>query len=954
VAELPTGTVTFLFTDLESSTRLWDEHSEAMRAALARHDAILVQAVGARGGQVVKSTGDGLHAVFGAAENAVEAAVEAQRELTGEAWGETGPLRVRMGLHTGTAERRGEDYFGSTLNRAARLTAVAHGGQVVCSAATADLARDALATVEFRDLGEHRLRDLSRPERVFQVHAPGLQIGFGPLVSLDAFPGNLPLQVSSFIGRDRDLGRVARALEQARVVTLTGVGGVGKTRLALQVAAEVLPEFREGAWLCELAAIRDPDGVVGAVAAVFGVTARAGQSLEESLVEFLRTKQLLLVLDNCEHLLEAVAELVELLERSCGDLVVLATSREGLALEGEQVVPVPSLPEPAADADLDTVGRADAVHLFVERAQGVDPDFSLTAQNAAAVAQVCRRLDGVPLAIELAAARISAMNPAELASGLDRRFETLAGGRRRAVQRHQTLRAAIDWSYELCTEPEQRLLARLAVFAGGCTRDAGEAVCSGAPISEARVFELLADLVGRSLVVAEREHPETRYRLLETIREYAEERLAEHHETDHVRARHAEYYTGFAGSVVEEIAGPHQVEAGRRLIAEQENLLAAMNYAIDTDNVDLALRLLRGMPWGGAQVGYEVRFPPDPILGLTGAAEHPLYPFGLAAASSRAAQRGDFELADTLSAEALTAAQSLGDPDSFVAIITANVRVIRAYSIGALHDAATHSERTVEIGRSAGNRITVATGLAAAATFYSMAGEADAAVPLATEGLALARDIGMPHLIISNLAALAAALVDQDPQRARMLLHESIHQREHLGVENWAALTQAVLISARLQDWPQALALASGSISHLHWVGERALLGADFNIVARALAGINPQSAAVLQGAARKLTPAAPRRNVGDVDRVTLDPQTAANAERPSSTTSYLTQLRRETANSLRDALGERGLRELRDQGRAMNTDEAVAYALTTINNSQPQVDQEERTISGRSWGRFR
>jgi predicted ATPase len=561
------------------------------------------------------------------------------------------------------------------------------------------------------------------------------------------------------------------------------------------------------------------------------------------------------------------------------------------------------------------------------------------------VAQVCRRLDGVPLAIELAAARISAMNPAELARGLDRRFETLAGGRRRAVQRHQTLRAAIDWSYELCTEAEQRLLARLAVFAAGCTRDAAEAVCGTAPIQAARVFELLADLVARSLVVAERDHPETRYRLLETIREYAEERLAEHHETDQVRVRHAEYYAGFAASVLEQILGPNQIEAGRRFLAERENLETAMTFAVDTDDVDLAFRLLRNRPWGGAQVGYEMRFPVDPILDLTGAAEHPLYAFGLAAASNAAAQRGDLETADTLSADALNAAQSLADPDHVVALITSNVQVIRAYSIGALRDAATHAERTVEIGRSAGDDIAVTAGLSGAATLYAMAGEADVAVPLATEALALARDFGMPHLIISSLAALAAALVDQDPQRAHTFLRESIQQRESLGLENWAELTQAVLISARLRDWPQALALATSSIRHLHWFGEQPLLGANFNIVARALATTNPRSAAVLQGAARQLTPAPPRRDMpGSSGRMADDSQTTASPEHSSSATSYLTELRRETSSLLRDTLGDQRLHELRDQGQAMNADEAVAYALDAINTSQAQFPEEAGT----------
>jgi predicted ATPase/class 3 adenylate cyclase len=942
-ADLPTGTVTFLLTDLESSTRLWEEQPEAMRAALARHDELLTMAIEAHGGHVIKGTGDGVHAVFATADAAVAAAVDAQRGLSAETWGETGQLRVRMGLHTGTAEQRGGDYFGSSLNRAARLMAVSHGGQVVCSHATADLARDALTGVEFCDLGEHRLRDLSRPERVFQIQTPELPQEFGPLMSVDAFPGNLPLQVSSFIGRDRDLARVASALEQARVVTLTGVGGVGKTRLALQLAGEVLPAFREGAWLCELAAIRDPEGVVGAVAAVFGVAARAGQTLEESLVEFLATKQLLLVLDNCEHLLEAVAQLVELLERSCAGLVVLATSREGLALDGEQVVPVPSLPGPPADADLDTTGQADAVHLFVERARGVDPDFSLTTQNAVAVAKVCRRLDGVPLAIELAAARISAMNPAELAGGLDRRFETLAGGRRRAVQRHQTLRAAIDWSYELCTEAEQRLLARLAVFAGGCTRDAAEAVCTGPPIEASPVFELLASLVARSLVVADRDHPQTRYRLLETIREYGEERLAEHHETEDLRARHAHYLIDVSTVYAQEILGPRQLDAGRQLSAEQENLLAAMSYAIDTDDVDVALRLLRNSFYPGgllAPVGYEVRLPVDPALGLSNAAAHPFYPFGLATAAWRAAQRGDLEAAETLSGQALSAAGDLSDPDHRVRLIVSSAQVMCAYARGAVGDAASGMDRYVVDARSTGLLPLTAVGLAGAATLHAMAGETDAAVRLATEGLSLARDLEMPTVISANLCALAAALSDLDRPRAMALLRESNQMRATSGYENWSETTQATLISARLADWSQTVALASAAIRHLHWTGDQPLLGAVFNVLARAITATDAEAAAVLQGAARQLTP---RVNASiEADLATSGSTSSGRDAHSSGIAGFVTLIRRQATDLLRRALGEQHLYELRDRGEAMNTDEAVAYALGVINSRQAQVDQEE------------
>jgi predicted ATPase/class 3 adenylate cyclase len=567
VVGAPSGTVTFLFTDIEGSTRMWQVDEEAMREAVSRHDELLRTSVVEHGGRIFSTAGDGVAAVFAGAEAAGRAAETARDRLQAEGWPTVEPVRVRMGIHSGEAEERDGDYFGSAVNRAARLMAVGHGGQVLCSATTAELVEGKVALL---DLGEHRLRDLDKPVHLFQVGA-GL---FPPLNSVDAFPGNLPLQVSSFVGRRRETDRVAKAIEECRVVTLTGVGGVGKTRLAVQVAAEVLPRFREGAWLVELAPVRDPEGVVAAFASVFGLGPRVGMTLQEALVEFLRTKQLLMVVDNCEHLLDPIARLASVLERSCSSLVLLATSREGLALEGERVIPIPSLASPEPDANLDQLAGSEAVALFVDRATGADPDFFLSAQNAASVSQICARLDGVPLAIELAASQITVMTPAELAGRLDRRFETLAGGRRGAVQRHQTLRAAIDWSYDPCSSSEQRVLSRLSVFAGGCTREAAEVVCSGDPVDRGAVFPALRGLVGKSLVVAERDHPETRYRLLETIREYAEERLAETGETGEVRTRHAWSCVQFARRTSADLFGARHVDAERRLRAEGDNFMA--------------------------------------------------------------------------------------------------------------------------------------------------------------------------------------------------------------------------------------------------------------------------------------------------------------------------------------------------------------------------------------------
>src|SRR5215469_1277915 len=455
-ADLPAGTVTFLLTDVEGSTRLWEAVPDAMEAALEQHDRVLTEVIEGHGGAVVTSRGEGdsFFAVFPSALSAVEAAGACQLRLGAEDWPAGAGLRVRMGLHTGEAHVLDGDYADhAPINRCARVKAAAHGGQVLVTKATRDLVEGRLGGgFGLKRLGEFRLRDLAEPEVIYQLTHADLPADFPPIRTLAERAGNLPLPVRSFIGRARELEQAAAAVGQARVVTLTGPGGVGKTRLALQAATQAAPRYADGAWLCELAPVRDSAGVDDAVAAVFSVTPQAGQSTREALVEFLRNKQLLLVLDNCEHLLDGAAALAGVLARSCERLVILATSREALGIDGEHLVPVPPLELPGADADLNTITGAEAVRLFAERAAGVKPGFAVTAGNATAVAAVVRRLDGIALAIELAAARIPAMTPAELARRLERSFAVLGTGRRGAVARQQTLRAAIDWSFQLLGE----------------------------------------------------------------------------------------------------------------------------------------------------------------------------------------------------------------------------------------------------------------------------------------------------------------------------------------------------------------------------------------------------------------------------------------------------------------------------------------------------------------------
>ena len=574
VSELPSGTVTFLFTDLEGSTRLWEQHPEAMRPALARHDAIVRDAIEGHAGFVVKTTGDGFHAAFGTAHDAVDAAVAAQLALGGEPWDATGPLRVRMGLHTCEAELRDGDYYGSAVNRAARLMSVAHGGQVVVSAATSELVRG--GSVELVDLGEHRLRDLGEPERVFQIAHPELAREFPALQSVDELPGNLPLQPNRFVGRAASIEQITGLVADTPVVTLTGPGGVGKTRLGLQVAAVLQPEFPDGAWFTDLAPVNTADRVAAVLLETLGYKLAAGEDDVAGLCARLRRRRLLLVVDNCEHLVASVATVVDAISTSAPDVRVIATSREGLGVPAERVVPVTPL---RTDAD------GDAVELFVTRARAARPEFALDATTTPIVVELCRRLDGIPLAIELAAARTRSIAPAKILERLDERFRMLTGGSRTAVARHQTLQAAVDWSYELLSDAESAVLDRLSVFAGGFTLDAAEAVASDDEIDAFDVLEHVSALVDKSLVVAD--PGEETYRLLETIRQYAASRLAASGTAEDVRARHADYYRSVAAAIAPELKGPGELDALNRLSADIENLRLMLDWYHDHARVDV-------------------------------------------------------------------------------------------------------------------------------------------------------------------------------------------------------------------------------------------------------------------------------------------------------------------------------------------------------------------------------
>jgi predicted ATPase/DNA-binding SARP family transcriptional activator len=587
--QLPGGTVTLLFTDIDGSTSLLDELGDVYADALAMHRRLLREAYARHAGSEIDTQRYAFFVAFASARDAVAAALDAQLALSNQRWPQDRTLRVRTGIHTCEAHPTGEGYVGIGVHRAARICAAGHGGQVLVSHTTSELlAEEPLDDVALRDLGPHRLKDLTQPERIFQLVAEGLDDEFPPLDTLDARPTNLPTQPTPLIGRDRELAQVRDRLwsDEVAILTLTGSGGTGKTRLALQAAADSLGRFPSGTFFVALAPVSDPELVVPTIAQVLGLRVPRGRALMQVLAEYLAERRLLLVLDNVEHVVAAAPAVAKLVAAAPG-LTVLATSRQPLHVSRERVFPVPPLELPDVGADWDAVVANEAVSLFVERARAIRPDFDLTDANAPAVAAICWRLDGLPLAIELAAARVVLFPPAALLARLDERLEVLTGGARDRPARHQTLRATLDWSYDLLSEPRRRLFARLAVFAGGWTLEAAETVCNG----DLDVLDGLASLIDKSLVRLEGSEEEPRFAMLETVREYALEKLRESGEEGHVRGRHLEWSITFAERSEPELRGPEQKAWLERLHAELDNFRAAFEWSRSRGDAEASLRL---------------------------------------------------------------------------------------------------------------------------------------------------------------------------------------------------------------------------------------------------------------------------------------------------------------------------------------------------------------------------
>jgi predicted ATPase len=867
--------LTFLFTDIEGSTRRWEADPDVMRVALEAHNATLREAVAAHDGEVFNYTGDGMCAVFSSPRAAVDAAIDAQRALE---------LPVRMGIATGEAELRGDDYFGTVLNRTARVMAAGHGGQILVDGATGGL----LGGVDLIPLGSRRLRDIAKPVDVFQAQADGLRTDFPPLKTLDATPGNLRPPTTSFVGREPEVCELETLLKGSRLVTLTGVGGVGKTRLALEVAARLVPDFPDGVWVIELAPVADPAAVPEAVAAVLGINQQPGLSIARSVAAALESRIRLLVFDNCEHVLDAVAEMIDLILSHSKHLRILATSREGLRVREERLWPVPSL-------DV----HSSAAELFVERASAVLPALNVQG-DADTVIEICRRLDGIPLAIELAASRLLSMTVTELRDHLDDRFRLLVGSRR-GLERHQTLRAAVQWSFDLLGGDEQMLLTQSSVFAGGFDVDAAQAVAN---MGDTFVtLDLLEALVRKSLLVADQTSGRTRFSMLETIRQFAEEQLVASGRAEETRAAHARYFAGREVDVLAMWDGPRQRQAHDWLIAELPNLRNAFRWAADRGDIDTAVTIAFLATFLGYWVAkHESIAWVEEIIEPARAAEHPRLAalYVLAAQCGIAGRIDDFRRYGQAALSAIESGRYDDVPDAMDATL---------HGVYMMADPVWCAERCrTLIAREPESRPFTRHSLVFALT---IAGLADEALAAADGLLAAAEATDNPHLRSAGLLAYGFAYRDADPATAYDVHHRGLaiaHESGNQQVETVHALSLA-RIAANHRDPIEAFDYLTLSIRNYYDSGSFYNMSAPFVILAVLLGRLgHDQSAATIAGF------------VVDSD---------ASAVYPEITS---------TIAHLRDVLGDDRYKSCARTGRAMSDAGMATYALEQIDRARAQL----------------
>lgn len=785
MADLPTGTVTFLFTDIEGSTNLLQRIGAHRYAqVLEDHCALLRSVFHETNGHEIGHQGDGFLAAFGQARQAVSAAIAAQRAMATHPWPEGVTIRVRMGLHTGEPLDSPSGYVGMDVHRAARICSAAHGGQVLLSEATRGLVEhnlpEGLGTL---DLGVHRLKDLKDPVRIFQILDPRVPAEFPPLRSLSVLPNNLPMQLTSFIGRDKELAAIKHLLMANRFLTLTGTGGCGKTRLALQAAADLSDQFPDGVWLVELAALSDTSLVPQTVASTLKLPEQSTRPLPELLADYLRPKSLLLVLDNCEQVVNACAHLAERLLQVCPRLRILATSQEGLNIAGEVTFPVPSLSVPDPQPALSAEGLVlwEAVRLFVDRAMFAQPMFRLTNQNATSIVEVCRRLDGMPLAIELAAARVRVLSVEQIAARLNDRFQLLVTGSRTALPRHQTLRATMDWSYDLLSEKERALLSRLSVFSGGWTLEAAEAVCVGNGVDERDVLDLLARLADRSLIVVEDRGAEIRYRQLETIRQYGHDRLRESGAAPSVRGRHRDWFLRLAERAEPELLGKHQARWFNLLEAELDNLRSALGWCVATGELEAELRLASAVTRFWLARGYSDEGRRWLDAGLERGRDAPaaLRAKALSAAGYLAVQgQGDYSSGRSFFDESLAIWRTVGDKKGIAESLHRLGLV--ATHLGELSTAHSLYEESLVARQELGDKGDIALTLHNLGMVAFLRGDL-AARSLFEQALAVWHEVGDKQHIAMALTGLGYIAASQDDlKKARSLYEESLAIRQEL------------------------------------------------------------------------------------------------------------------------------------------------------------------------------
>ncbi len=867
--ESPGSDVTFLFTDIEGSTTLWDHYPARMREALARHDALLRSAIESNGGRVFKTMGDAFCAGFATPSEAVQASIAAQRALEQVKWPAECQIRVRMAIHTGPAFLRDRDYYGPTLNRVARLLSAAHGGQVLVSDACAELLHQSLPSgVHLLDLARHHLKDLQEPERIWQIVADGLRIEFPPLRSLHELPNNLPATLTSFVGREREIAQVKSLLASTRLLTLTGPGGTGKTRLAVQVAEDLLEEYQDGVWLVELASLTHGAFLSQAVAAALCLREEPGRPLAETLSEYLAGKTILLLLDNCEHLLEECAPLVQSLLRGSRTVSVLATSREPLGIAGEQTWRVPSLSVPAPSRggmDASALLQYEAVHLFLERATLVQPAFALTDENVAAVCELCRQLDGIPLAIELAAARVKATSVEQITARLNDRFRLLTGGSRTALPRQQTLRGLIDWSYDLLSEEERAALCRCSVFSGGWTLEAAEAVCAstegekgrrgeeespesgpstfnrgaqprhrseglGQPSTQSShlspltshltsydLLDLLTQLVDKSLITYEERGGAGRYSMLETVRAYAREKLEESGTAAETRARHRAYFLRMATEADQWLTGPDQARWLDQVDREHDNVRAALDGNMANDP-DAALRMAAALGRFWSIRGYltEGRKWLKQALATSTEDDPVLRGRALDALANLTRDAADFAEARTLYEEALRMHRQSADLRGEATTLTGLGNMARY--LADYESSSRYHLQALALRRALGDARGIAVSLTNLSIVALMQKEYTQAREMVEESLALFRKDGNRHgtaTALTNLASIASAM-GAEPSEAIALEMESLEIKREIGDKVGISVSLYNLGSARMaQGDPEEAARLLGAFSAL-------------------------------------------------------------------------------------------------------------------------------------------